>query len=44
MNDFKSKLVKRFSGHYQLLLNLDMNEKKRNLLEKMIAKRIHDFQ
>lgn len=44
VNSALDKLLKRFTNNYESLFLIEMAEKKRDLLKRMIAKRISDLQ
>lgn len=44
MNATLDKLLKRFTKYYPSLFTFEMTDKKKNLLDRMIAKRIRDLQ
>lgn len=44
MNAKLDTLIKRFTKYYPSLVTFEMTDKKKNLLDRMIAKRIRDLQ
>lgn len=44
MHSAIDKLLERFIKHYQCLYHIEMTEKKKNILQRMISKRISDLQ
>ncbi len=44
LNNILDRLLKRFIKYYPILFTINMPEKKKNLLEKMIVKRIRDLE